>query len=370
MDDLVSVIIPAYNQSKYIRETIDSVLKQTYNNVEIIVVNDGSTDDTLKILQEYGNKIKIINQKNKGLAGARNSGIREAKGDYLAFLDSDDLWYNNMLSVMVSHLKNNQQSDIAACSCDLIDEKSQRIRRFNRMSFFRNKIKNSFLRTLTLINMFPVHTLLIRKKCFDCCGVFDESLRATEDWDLWLRMAVHGHKFLLIDDVIAKYRIHGESMTHDPKRMEESWLKVLNKLLANENAKPIISDLKNDIYISSWLRQAVYNYAVNDSENMQRCISEAEQFINHTQISKETIWRHLSLLAKLPDTELLAKRIGKNYSYEFAEYYLASAIRSLRTRDYNKFFTDMFKSFFTNPISFFANLFEGVYINIIDRLRG
>ena len=109
---IVSVIIPTYNRAKYITSAIDSVLSQTYNNIEIIVVDDGSNDSTREVLYRYGNKIRYVYQENLGVSAARNRGIELSKGEWIAFLDSDDVWFPKKLSVQMEHISERPEIDV------------------------------------------------------------------------------------------------------------------------------------------------------------------------------------------------------------------------------------------------------------------
>ncbi len=123
MNSLVTCIIPAFNREKYIAEAIDSVLDQTYGNIEIIVIDDGSTDNTSEIVKSFNSKVKYFYQPNSGASAARNSGILKAAGDFISFLDSDDLWEKNKISLQMECFKNNPGIDICLCNTKIFQRK-------------------------------------------------------------------------------------------------------------------------------------------------------------------------------------------------------------------------------------------------------
>lgn len=306
----VSVIIPVYNQDLFIGQAIDSVFAQTHEDYEIIVVNDGSTDETGQILDRYGNRIRVVNQKNKGLAAARNTGLRFARGEMIGFLDADDLWYPEMLSTTVSHLTKNPDIDLVCGAWDLIDKSGQTIRKANKPSTVRARIRADFLGAIALGNLFPVHAVLVRRNCFECCGFFDTALRAMEDWDLWLRMAAHGHKIDFIDVPIARYRRHDGCMTLDPQRMESSFHKVLSKLFADERNASRLAGLRIHAYIAQWLYLGEYCQEAALAPGLDRCIQMAGKLYDRAPHNEELCQQYLSIALELPRTEYFLKKIA------------------------------------------------------------
>jgi len=210
-DSLVSIIIPVFNTGKYIKEAVDSALRQNYKNKEIIVVDDGSTDNTKSILSPYinENKIKYIYQENKGLAGARNTGIKAAKGDFIAFLDSDDIFLPNKIERQVEFLENHHDCDI--CYCDIwhfYDGEPNKLMKLDYKYYsgnevFKNLLKKNFINPLTVV---------MRRSVVNKYGVFNESFRRTEDWEYWIRLAWQGVKFCFLPEVLAKYRMRKDSL--------------------------------------------------------------------------------------------------------------------------------------------------------------
>ncbi len=229
---LVSIIIPAWNAEEYIKESLDSALNQTYQNIEVVVVNDGSTDGTENILKTYlGNpKFKYLKHENLGLAAARNTGIKNSSGEFVALLDSDDIFLPEKIEKQVRALEKNPEFDI--CYSDLLHFTDNNPREFfhHRYQYFSGDLFSALLRR-QFIN--PL-TVFIKKSVFDKFGFFDEKLRRSEDWDLWLRFARAGVKFYYLNEILAHYRIRSignlSSLDSEPE-MKEKNLEIFEKIL-------------------------------------------------------------------------------------------------------------------------------------------
>ncbi|NJN95341.1 MAG: glycosyltransferase [Anaerolineales bacterium] len=309
MSPTVSVIIPVYNQAHFVGQAIDSILAQTFTDYEIIVVNDGSTDHTTQVLAGYGDRLHIITQANAGLSAARNSGLQVARGEMIGLLDADDLWYPEMLAATVTFLKENPHIDLVYGAWDTIDETGRVIKPLNKPSNLRTKVQADFLRSIATGNLFLVHTLLIRRKCFDCCGVFDPNLRAVEDWDLWVRMAAHGHTVDVIDTPIAHYRRHSGNMTYDPQRMEQASRRLLTRLFSNDLLAQRVADLEEHAYIDTWLTIAGFCHAAGMETETRRYVQLAKELFVKAPHNPELNIRHYDRLLKLPEAEDFMKII-------------------------------------------------------------
>lgn len=204
---LISVVIPVYNGEKYITEAIRSVLAQQYERLEIIVVNDGSTDGTLDKLAAFGADIQVISQVNLGQAAARNRGIKQARGDILGLLDADDLWPPGRLAVMLPHL---------ASGHEVVRGKVVTV---SHSGDIEPSAAPGFREPL-------VGACLYRKEVFDSVGLFDESMRAGEDFDWNLRLKETPCTQQWIDDVTLYYRRHDANMTNSREVMEQGQLRA------------------------------------------------------------------------------------------------------------------------------------------------
>lgn len=196
MNPVVSVIIPTYNTAKYIGHTIDSVLGQNYKDYEIIVVDDGSTDNTKEVLEPYMEQIRYIRQKNSGRAGARNTGIRAARGKYIAFLDSDDLWTSGKLAKQVDIMEGNEKIDFLfgdkqrfSDDGTIIISSMFKQHHYDETFFGDPLYVRDAYKKLLETNFIPTGTVIMRRECFDRSGLFDETIY-TEDYEFWLRIAL------------------------------------------------------------------------------------------------------------------------------------------------------------------------------------
>lgn len=216
---LVSVVIPAYNASQYLAEAIDSVLSQTHSNLEIIVVNDGSTDNTLDILESYQPKLKVLTQAQAGVAEARNTGIKAATGEYLAFVDSDDYWFKDKIGLQLAYLQ--QHPDVGAVYNDWkvwepINDSYPDPGTLapSAVGLDIDPNQSGWLYGQLLLDcIIHTSTLMIRKPILDQAGYFDGNLRIGEDYDLWLRLS----RLAKIDKLAAPlslYRTNPESITN------------------------------------------------------------------------------------------------------------------------------------------------------------
>ncbi len=242
----VSVIVPSYNTASLLTYTVRSVLSSTFINYEVLIIDDGSKDNTTEVVQPFlANKnIHYIKQKNKGLAGARNTGIKHANGKYLVFLDSDDIILPEKLEKQCHFFQANPGLDVV----------------YNKSIFFLDKApskeflsdfpvyKGEIFRNLLFGNFIHVNAAMVRTEVVKNIGLFDESLRELEDWDLWLRLSLNGSKFGYIDEVLSKVRVRSNSMTVNQLKMNQTMVKVLEKLKTLMLEKGGFEHHKKDYY--------------------------------------------------------------------------------------------------------------------------
>lgn len=210
---LVSVVIPCYNQAQFLAEAVESVLSQDYPDKEIIVVNDGSPDNTRSVAAQFGNLIKYIEKENGGLSSARNTGIRAAKGDFVALLDCDDVCLDGRLKLQADYLI--QHSDVGMVVSDALHFDGKQTSNL-RSSTSGKPGNHSDFRWETAEYCMTPSTAMIRRSCFDAVGYFDERLRrAAEDWLFAVRLAVQ-YPMAYVDKPLILYRIHPESATANP----------------------------------------------------------------------------------------------------------------------------------------------------------
>jgi glycosyltransferase involved in cell wall biosynthesis len=230
---LVSVIIPAYNIEKYISQTIDSVIHQTYKNIEIIIVNDGSTDNTEKIIQKYSQKdsrIIIVNQQNGGVSAARNSGFKKASGDYFCIIDSDDIMLPEKIATQVNFLEHNKDIDFTYSKVYYFFDGSYDIYQRDLAAISGNAV---YKKLLQYGNFIYTSTVLFRRSVFDDFGGFDETLRSAEEFDYWLTLASQGVKFLHQDTYLTLCRSRKGGLSSDSVTMYASAVSVIQKHASN-----------------------------------------------------------------------------------------------------------------------------------------
>ncbi len=261
--DKVSVIIPSYNHAQYIREAIESVLAQTYKDIEIIVVDDGSSDNTKEILSPYikDGKIRYIYQENRGLAAARNTGVKAAQGRYIKFLDSDDFLYSEQIEQQVGQIKTSDNFFSISDHCllrpngEIVKHKYYPADAERQLAYFLGD------------NPAPVHAYLVTKVLIDRAGGFDETLKACEDWDLWIRILQEGAIIKHLPYMGCCYRVSSTSMSANMESMFLQKCKVVEKvngwLLKAEN----LSQYENKWY---WFASALKANIKMFEESMAR----------------------------------------------------------------------------------------------------
>lgn len=240
-------------------ETIKSVLSCSEETFEIILINDGSTDNLQGVISPYLNDTRFfyIEQINKGLAGARNTGIANANGEYLVFLDSDDLILPNKLKIQKEFLHRHPFIDLVYSNSEWFIEDD--FANTKEVSF--PVYKGDVLHHLIFGNFIHVNSVMVRKDAVIKAGLFDENLRELEDWDLWLRMALNGSKFGFTPGVLSKVRIRKGSMTSNQKRMNTTMVRVLDKTI-NQVQNSDRSD-KDSLLALAYKAKAIYMLQAN-----------------------------------------------------------------------------------------------------------
>jgi len=246
----ISVVVPCYNGEQFLDKAIESVASQTYKNLEIIIINDGSNDRTENIVKAWQNKDSRVryvkHKKNKGLAVARNTGIRVSVGGIIALLDADDIWEKKKLEEEIKKIK--AGADAVYCNAQLVGEKDKKLGEsyWDRMNAYpyrgQNCLREVFKRNITLLGS----SVLFKKKIWDELEGFDERLKAVEDYDFLLKMATMHYKIDYVDDCLFFYRIHKTRMSSKSLNMEYWRIVVLMRFLA----KNPLFFLKNPILVN------------------------------------------------------------------------------------------------------------------------
>ncbi len=227
----VSVIIPAYNVSPFIRETIDSVLAQTFTDYEIIVINDGSedTEELEAALRPHMDRITYIKQENRGAGAARNAGLRAAKGEYVAFLDGDDVWLPEFLSDQLAFIQSGNGYDLVYADAVLFGD-----RRAAKGTIMQREPSNGPVTFESLIGercVVNTSSVVARREPILEVGLFDEDLRNSQDFDLWLRLAMRDNARMNFQKkVLVRHRVWSGSLAFDGIKSVEGELRVLEKV--------------------------------------------------------------------------------------------------------------------------------------------
>jgi len=273
--DLVSVIIPVYNSEKFLKESIESVLSQTYHDIEIITINDGSTDDSIKILNQYSDKIILIDQKNCGLAEAVNAGLRKMSGKWMKWLSPDDILYPNAIEILVKEAKKLPENTIIYSNWEMINEKGKKMRDFYESNY--NNLDNFDFNVKLLdaqqinVNTVLIHTSLFNQGCI--MRPLDDT--AAIDYDFFLRSAIlYDIKFHLVEKNLLKYRIHKNQTSH--KHILKS-LQYLEKI-----KKDILSEL--------------------DEKTQDKYYLSLKKYSKNKKIDKKSMDLGLKIIAKLPES--------------------------------------------------------------------
>jgi glycosyltransferase involved in cell wall biosynthesis len=266
----VTVIIPAYNQSRYLGEAVQSVLAQTYGDFEIVVVDDGSTDDTRSVAAGFTDpRVRYIYQQNRGLSAARNTGIRHARGALLTFLDSDDLFLPEKLGLLVAALDENPHVGFVAGQAVLIDEVSRPVGEVFDRGLPADRSE------LLLGNPLHVGSVLLRREWQERVGLFDETLRSYEDWDMWLRLVRAGCQMQWVDRPVSLYRFHRAQMTRIGTQMTTATFAVLDKTYSSPDLPESWRARKEEAYSRAFLRAAAQAYTARDFARAQGYMREA-----------------------------------------------------------------------------------------------
>jgi|WetSurMetagenome_2_1015567.scaffolds.fasta_scaffold00064_36 glycosyltransferase involved in cell wall biosynthesis len=232
-DKLVSVIISCYNYGGYLADCVESALAQTYKNIEVIVVNDGSTDNTDDVMQRYlsDSRIRYISQKNAGQANAKNTGIKNARGAFLAFLDADDRWEADKLEKQIP-LFSDPSVGVVYCRAKYIDQDGREFD-YNMTSHYLQPRRGHVTEWLIFDNFIQFSSTVVRKECIDQLGGQDESLNMGTDWDHWLRISTK-YRFDFADEQLFYYRMgHTGQMSRNKEERQRCSDRIMATFIKN-----------------------------------------------------------------------------------------------------------------------------------------
>ncbi len=275
---LVSVIIPNFNYAHFLDNAIQSVLGQSYAHIELIVVNNGSTDDSLKVLEKYGNSILVIDQENLGQSGARNSGIAKASGEFIAFLDADDYWDSKKIESQLKLI--GPENQLVYCGVALFSEPE--LSNFQVLEprysgdcsqYFIHKPGDSIV-------LSGESSALFTRSLLDRVGQFDHNLNSTAGWDFFRRCSRETN-FEYVNEVLVFHRIHSSNMSNDSttviQDMRRAYKKFLNDSLwqiSDKRKRRLLCSLEWT-YLKTFLKERNFQSSINSATNLLRLLSKA-----------------------------------------------------------------------------------------------
>jgi len=295
MNPTISIVMPCFNSQSYVVEAIESILNQTFTAWELIAVNDGSFDDTEAVLRSFeDDRIRVFSQANQGVSSARNRGIELARGRYIAFLDSDDWWAPTALEKLFAALEANEAASLAYCGWQNIGAGANSGRPYVPPDY---ELSEKFLHLLTACP-WPIHAALVKLSAARAAGGFDTGLRTSEDYRLWLDIAVDA-PIVRVPEVLAFYRHHGAAQaTADCARAALDQLHVQEEFLARHPAVRDHVGIKRCAALVSdaFRKQALQAY-------WQRNLPAARVLFRHGLGNGHLRWRDLpyALPALLPE---------------------------------------------------------------------
>jgi glycosyltransferase involved in cell wall biosynthesis len=221
MTPLVSVIIPNYNYGRYLRETIESVQRQSYTNLEVIVIDDASTDDSGDLLRHYARRVRWFTQQRQGVSAARNRGVQESRGTLVAFLDADDCWLPTKLQRQVERWCREPELGLVHCGAEMIDDSGNPLQ--SRLDGSEGWVAKEMLRFRRSVIPFAGSTALVSRRVFDVVGGFDARLSTSADWDFCYRVATR-HRIGFVPEALVRVRMHQTNMHANIRVMEHDML--------------------------------------------------------------------------------------------------------------------------------------------------
>ena len=328
----VSVIIPAYNHARFAAQAVESVLAQTYTDREVIVVDDGSTDDTHASLARYGAQIQCLRQEHTGVSAARNTGIRAAQGSLLVFLDADDLLAPDYLAQQLTVLDARPEYGLVYSGFQYVDESGQRVLHEIRPNRQGHVLKDLLRRRF----FFPAGAAVVRRDCLVRVGLFDESLAAAADTDAWIRIAQAGYAFGCVARPLFRYRVAKDSMSSRTAAQAQDEFARLDTFFSDPNLPDDIQVLEHEAYAALHYEFAARYFHAGEVESgrghMRAAIATCPALFSNRNwlldwIAGYVLGPHADNPHRLIDTML------DNLPPE------AAALRALRRRAYGRYHT-------------------------------
>ncbi|MBD2778480.1 glycosyltransferase family 2 protein [Iningainema tapete] len=283
----VSVVIPAYNAMNYLPKTLESVLRQTFTDFEVLIIDDGSSDHIVEWAGELAPRVKLLTQANQGVSVARNTGIAHAQGKYIAFLDADDLWESTKLEKQVRCLEDKPTVGLVYTWTAFINQLDQPIGTIIVSHAEGNVWKQIVVRDMISTGSSP----MIRRECFDTVGVFDPQLSIGEDREMWSRIAAH-YPFAVVKEPLTLYRRHPYNTTKNTKKIAQELRRVIEKTFASAPTELLY--LRNQSY--GWMNYFAAVSALLEENNYHDAIHFRRHAVLHyPQLRYTLMYIRLSL---------------------------------------------------------------------------
>jgi len=286
----VSVIVPTYNRERYLKEAMDSVLNQTHKNLELHIVDDGSTDSTKDLVKSFtDDRIKYYYQKNQGQSVARNTGIKNSQGEYICFLDSDNLWKHDKLERQLKLMAENPDYQIVYGENEIIDENGQvqpagpAVQRYS----------GNIMSRLLVFNFVNFNSAMIRRECFDQMGGMNQNTRVADDYELFLKFSTR-YRFLYVPEFFAQYRVMENQISSNKDKRFQSNFNILTNFMSTYN-NLLDADTVNYTWCRFYTNRGRYQASVGRLKN---AFTDYIKAIGYKPLSKHP-WRALSKLILL-----------------------------------------------------------------------
>lgn len=281
---LVSVVIPVYNGEKYIAECLESVYQQTYPFFEVIIIDDGSTDQSLEIINKMPGEKKIISQKNKDVSHARNTGIKNASGQLIAFLDQDDLWDKRRLEKLIKIFLKNPDVDLFFTDLSKFNDERKNWHPKDRHKAASRLSDENLFENLIRKNVLMPSAVMVKKDSFIKAGMFDPEFRTCGDYEMWLRMAAKGKRFRYLPEPLTLCRQHGENTSKKIEIMNEDRLNAIRKTFSLSGLSPSQKKLEKLGFASAYMESAHSFFSIKQYsrflQNANKAISYSKKIVN------------------------------------------------------------------------------------------
>lgn len=298
---LVSVVIPVYNGEKYIEECLQSVYRQSYRPIEVIVIDDGSADNSVNLISQFPDEKKLISQRNTDVSQARNVGIQNAEGQFIAFIDQDDIWEKEKLEKQVRAFREKPGTDLVFTDSLKFNDKGERRHPRDKHEIASRLNDQNLFSTLVMKNVLMPSAVMVKKESIEKAGLFESTFKTCGDYEMWLRMAAMGMKFLYLPEPLALYRQHAENTYKNSQIMHKDRLKALDSIFANQALTPELRRLEPFAYAAAYAESAHAFFGNRNyrkfMENAQKAVHNSWQVVNLKFIRRYLLsWVYANIL--------------------------------------------------------------------------